>query len=235
MDPKLPIRATTQDQLPIEDINEDLVILKDGSCCLIMQVTALNFSLLSETEQEATIYSYAALLNSLTFPVQIVVRSKKKDISSYLKILLQAENEQKNPLLKNQINKYRHFVEEMIKKNNVLDKKFYLVIPFFSIELGVKQATSSFGFGPKKTVPNYSKSYLLEKAKTSLYPKKDHLIRQCARIGLYTWQLSTQELINLFHSVYNSGQSETQKIIPEAQYEAPLVKSIESISASDRQ
>jgi hypothetical protein len=231
MDPKLPIRATTQEQVPIEDINENLVILKNGSCCLILQVTALNFSLLSETEQEAIIYSYAALLNSLTFPIQILVKSTRKDISSYLKILLQAENDQKNPLLKNQVNKYRRFIEEMIKKNNVLDKKFYLVIPFFAIELGIKQTTSLNPFTSRKnTSLPFSKSYLIEKAKMSLYPKQEHLIRQFARIGLYAWQLSTEELITLFHEIYNSEQVESQKISPEAQYTSYTVQSIDKIA-----
>jgi len=233
MDPKLPIRATTQEQLPIEEIDENLVILKDSSCCLILQVTALNFSLLSEAEQEAIIYSYAALLNSLTFPVQIVIKSKRKDISSYLKILLQAENDQRNPLLKNQVNKYRRFIEEMIRKNNVLDKKFYLVIPFFSVELGFKQATTSFNlFSPKKgSSPSFSKSYLIEKAKMSLYPKRDHLIRQFARIGLFAWQLSTEELIALFHAIYNPEQTESQKISPQAQYTAFSVQSVNRITS----
>jgi hypothetical protein len=231
MDPKLPIRATTQEQIPIEDINENLVILKNGSCCLILQVTALNFSLLSETEQEAIIYSYAALLNSLTFPIQILVKSTRKDISSYLKILLQAENDQNNPLLKNQVNKYRRFIEEMIKKNNVLDKKFYLVIPFFAIELGIKQTTSLNPFTSRKnTSLPFSKSYLIEKAKMSLYPRREHLIRQFARIGLYAWQLSTEELIALFHEIYNSEQVESQKISPEAQYTSYTVQSIDKIA-----
>lgn len=231
MDSKLPIRATTQEQIPIEDINENLVILKDGSCCLILQVTALNFSLLSETEQEAIIYSYAALLNSLTFPVQIIIKSTRKDISSYLKILLQAENDQKNSLLKNQVNKYRRFIEEMIKKNNVLDKKFYLVIPFFAIELGIKQATSLNPFASRKSASlPFSKSYLIEKAKMSLYPKRDHLVRQFARIGLYAWQLLTEELTTLFHGIYNSEQVESQKISPEAQYTSYTVQSINKIA-----
>lgn len=233
MDPKIPIRATTQEQLPIEDIDESLVILKDGSCCLLLQVTALNFSLLSEAEQEAIIYSYAALLNSLTFPIQIVIKSKRKDISAYLKILLQAETDQRNPLLKNQINKYRRFIEEMIKKNNVLDKKFYLVIPFFSIELGIKQATSSFNFfsAKKNASLPFSKSYLIEKAKMNLLPKRDHLIRQLARIGLFAWQLSDEELIALFHGIYNSEQAEAQKVSPQAQYTSYTVQSINKIAS----
>lgn len=228
MDAKLPVRSTTQNQIPVEDIQEDLIILKDGSCCLVLQVAALNFSLLSEAEQESIIYSYAALLNSLTFPIQLLIRSEQKDISSYLKILLQAENDQKNQLLKNQINHYRKFVEEMVKKNNVLDKNFYVVIPFFAIELGLKSSASFNLFSKSQGLP-YSKNFLIERAKINLYPKKDHLVRQFARIGLSVVQLTTQELLSLFHSIYNASHIGEQRIIEGAQYESLLVQSVKKI------
>ena len=224
MDPKLPIRATTQQQLPLEDIQDDMFILKDGSCGIILSVTALNFSLLSEQEQEATIYAYSALLNSLTFPIQIVIRSKRKDISSYLALLLEEETKQKNPLLLNQIKKYRKFIEEMVKKNNVLDKEFYVVVPFSSLELGAPQAIAG-SLIPKKAGLPFPKSYILEKAKINLTPKKDHLCRQLARIGLLAKQLNTEELISLFYQIYNSEQVERQKISPTSQYNYPLVQS----------
>jgi len=224
MDPKLPIRATTQEQIPIEDFQDDLVILKNGACCLILAVTALNFSLLSEPEQEATIYSYAALLNSLNFTIQILVRSKQKDISSYLSILLEEETKQKNPLLLNQIKKYRKFIEETIKRNNVLDKEFFVIIPFSAVELGVSQAITG-SLLPKKTALPFPKNYILEKAKINLGPKRDHLIRQFARIGLSAKQLPTKELISLFYEIYNFEQVERQKIFPAAQYTSLLVQS----------
>lgn len=225
MDPKAPIRATTQQQIPLEDVQNDLFILKDGSCGIILTVNALNFSLLSETEQEATIYSYAALLNSLTFPIQILIRSKRKDISSYLNLLIEEEGKQKNPLLQNQIKKYRKFVEEMIRKNNVLDKQFYVVIPFTTAELGAPQAVAS-SLSPQKSSLPFPKNYILEKAKINLEPKRDHLVRQFARIGLIATKLTTEELSALFYEIYNSEQSDFQKIAPAAQYKYPLVQSI---------
>ena len=127
---KIPIRASTQEHLEIEDIRDDIVIMKDGSCCLVLLTTAINFGLLSEKEQDATIYAYAALLNSLTFPAQIVIRSQRKDVTAYLKLLDREMAKQTNKLLKEQIQKYRNFVEEIVKKNNVLDKEFYVIIPF---------------------------------------------------------------------------------------------------------
>lgn len=232
MDPKLPIRATTQEQIPIEDIQEDLVILKNAACCLIVSVTALNFSLLSETEQEAIIYSYAAFLNSLAFPIQILIRSKRKDISSYLRTLLETESKQTNQLLKDQIVKYRKFIGEMIKKNNVLDKDFFIVIPFNPAELGVAQAAGS-AFSRKKTSLPFSKEYLVEKAKISLTPKRDHVIRQLARAGLFAKQLTTEELVSLFYEIYNQDQGNIPKIPAEAQFTAISVQTDSKIKPEE--
>lgn len=200
---QIPIRASTQEHLPIEDIKDNLVILKDGSCAMILSVSSVNFDLLSEKEQDAIIYAYGALLNSLSFPIQILVRSQKKDISSYLEILQKEEmKKQQNPLLYNLISSYRKFVAEMVKKNNVLDKNFYVVIPFSSLELGVSSTLTSL-LKPRKSLP-LSKDYILQKAKISLTPKRDHLIKLFARIGLVARQLTNKELLKLFYEIYNN-------------------------------
>lgn len=204
MDPaQIPIRATTQEHLPIEDIKDNLVILKDGSCVLILSVSSVNFDLLSEKEQDAIIYAYGALLNSLTFPIQIMIRSQKKDISSYLNLLEKQEAKKaSSPLLSKQINSYRKFVAEMVKKNNVLDKKFYVVIPFSSLEMGVApNLTSLFR---KNTGLPFEIDYILPKAKDALLPKRDHLIKLFARIGLVAQQMENKDLIKLFYNIYNS-------------------------------
>lgn len=199
---QIPIKASTQEQLPIEDITENLVILKDGSTCMVLSVSAVNFDLLSEREQDAIIYAYGALLNSLNFSIQILIRSQKKDISSYISLLgIQEEKKKASPLLSNMIKNYKKFVAEMVKKNNVLDKKFYVVIPFSVLELGVKQTMTSL-IRKTKGLP-YDKNYILQKAKTSLVPKKEHLIRLFNRIGLVTKQLENKELIKLYYEIYN--------------------------------
>ncbi len=139
---KIPIRASTQEHLEIEDVQEDIVILKDGSCCLVLSTTAINFGLLSEKEQDATIYAYAGLLNALTFSIQIVIHSKRKNISAYLGLIDQEITKQTNPLLSEQMRQYRKFVEETVRKNNVLDKDFFIIIPFTAVELGARQAVA---------------------------------------------------------------------------------------------
>jgi len=213
MDPaQIPIRASTQDHLPIEDIKDDVVILKDGSCALILAVSSLNFDLLSEKEQDAIIYAYGALLNSLTFPIQILVKSQRKDISSYLNLLKEQENKKKDsPLISKIIASYEKFVSEMVKKNNVLDKKFYVIIPFSALELGVAPTLTSL-FRKSRGLP-FAISFILTKAKDSLYPKRDHLIKLFARVGLTARQLKNPELIKLFSNIYNT-ENEIQPYQP---------------------
>lgn len=225
--PAAPVRSSTQDALPIEDIRDDLVILKDGSAALILQVNAINFSLLSEREQDAIIYAYAGLLNSLNFSIQIMIRSQKKDITGYLSLLEKAKNNQDNPLLKDLINKYQAFIRETVTQAEILDKKFYLVIPFSALELGASQAASSVldQFLPKskKNQKSLNVDRVVEKAKTSLEPKRDHLIRLLSRIGLVAQQLGTNELIRLFFRIYNPDA----KIVDNAlskEYVSPIIK-----------
>lgn len=220
MDPtQIPIRATTQDHLDIEDIQDDLVLLKDGSVCLILQTSAVNFGLLSEQEQDATIFAYAGLLNSLTFPIQIVIKSQQKDVTSYLKLLKNEEDKQKNPILKERIQKYRIFIQNTVRENNVLDKKFYIVIPFSTLELGIQSARGLF----KKGLP-FPKNYIFERAKTALFPKRDHIVRQFNRLGLKTNQLNTKQLIELFFKAYNPESIGSQQLTSPEEYKEFIVQ-----------
>lgn len=213
--------ASTQQHLPIHTVQDDLVVLKDGSCVLVLNVSAVNFGLLSEAEQDATIYAYASLLNSLSFPIQILIRSQKKDVSSYLKLLLEAEKKQKNELLKDKIKAYRKFVEKIVRENDVLDKKFYIAIPFSNIQLGLSKSVA--GSIKKVQAPSYPIDYIVKKAKTALYPKRDHLLRQLQKLGLKADQLTSQQLIELFYNVYNPDTPDTQGFAQTEEYEATMV------------
>jgi hypothetical protein len=179
--------ASTQQHLPISDIKDDVVTLKDGSMAVILRVSTVNFGLLSENEQLAIIASFAGLLNSLSFMIQIIIRSKKLDISTYLSSLDVAQSQQKNPLLYSMIGRYKAFIKSTVAENEVLDKSFYIAIPVSGLELGpFKNAQNSF-----------------KKALTALYPRRDNIIRQLSRIGLKADQLDTQDLIKLFYDIYN--------------------------------
>ena len=216
-----PIKASTQDPLDIEDVKDNLAILKDGSSCIILQTTAVNFSLLSESEQDAIIYAYAGLLNSLTYPIQIVIKSQKKDISAYLALIDSQKAKMKNPLLKNQMEKYHQFIQKTVSENEVLDKKFYIVIPFSHLELGLSSAAKS----PfrKKSAPNLDKDMIIQKAQTALIPKRDHLISQFTRLGLKTRQLTTAEIIKLLFHQYNPDSGSID-LDPSSEPSASLVQ-----------
>ena len=199
--PDKPLIASTQDKVPVADIVDNLIIYKSGGAALVLESTSLNFGLLSTIEQEAVIAAYAALLNSFTFPVQITVRSQRKDISNYIKFLGEAENKIKNPKLAVIMRDYKSFIVDAIRKKNVLSKKFYIIIPFTPYELG---ATKSFIATAKRggSLP-FPKSYVVNKARITLYPKRDHLMRQAGRLSIILRQLKNEELIELLYHTYN--------------------------------
>lgn len=209
---QIPLRSTTQDHLDIEDIASDLVILKDGSACLVLNVSALNFGLLSEKEQEATIYAYGQLLNSLTFSIQIVMVSKQKDVSDYLKLLENQLSQTPSPKIQQQLLKYKDFVKAIVRQGNVLDKRFYITLPFSSLELGVASTMKSLS-KRQKGLPQ-SIETIIDRATTNLSPKRDHLIRQLARIGLRAHQLNTAELVQLFFDFNNRSHIGTKIKLP---------------------
>ncbi len=200
------INASTQKFTEIQDIREDIVLLSGGSACLIIEVEATNFALLSQEEQHAKIVSYASLLNSLSFPIQIVIRNKRVDISSYLKLLdremqklaslhtpvqevqFTSQNEKRITYIK----QYKSFVEQLIKVNTVLDKTFYIIVSFSFLEKGAR------GIGLKK-------EDFFAAAKASLHTKTESLAAQLGRLGLRNKILQTDALIKLFYDIYNQG------------------------------
>lgn len=224
---KIAIKGSTQDHLPIEDIIDGVVILKDGSCASVLQVSSVNFDLLSEPEQSALVAAYGGILNSLNFPIQIVIRSSVKDVSVYLKRLIEAEEKQNNSQLKERIKFYRKFVEDTVKRNDVLSKTFYVIVRFSTVELGIKSAMkvdykSMINPGKSKTGLPFPKEYILEKAKASLEPKIDHLIRLFSRLGLDIKPLDNTKLIELFYRIYNEEVEANQKL-DNFDYSTPIV------------
>ena len=214
--PAQKIKATTQRFTEIEDIVDNVVLLSYGNACLIIEVTATNFPLLSKEEGSAKIYAYAALLNSLSFPIQILIRSKKIDISSYLKLLDMKATKTQNQILANKIKLYRDFVESLIKMNSVLDKKFYIIIPYSYLEEGAIKANGSIRKGPAQKQTHF------ESAKAALRLKADSLHAQLTRLNLHAKTLNKEELIKLFYSIYNGNSTEISEQIENIR--APVIK-----------
>lgn len=208
------VKASTQKFIEIGDIDEDVVMLQNGNACLLIEVTASNFALLSSEEQQAKLYAYASLLNSLAFSIQIIIQNKRVDISSYLKLLDAEIKKTTNTLLAGQIELYRDFVSELVKVNTVLDKKFYLVIPYSYLEQGVAGASMAMKKG----------DFHHEAAKKILHTKAGTVLNQLARLGLPAKILGKEELIKLYFSIFNpmDGTIDGSQIVSNIQ--APLTK-----------
>ncbi len=195
--PISPIKSTTQNFVEIEEIKDDVIIMKDYSATIVIEVGAVNFWLLSEEEQSSMIYAYAGLLNSLSFPTQILIISKKMDISSYLDYLDSNINKQHNELIRTRLLSYREFIKNIVKKNTVLEKRFFFVVPFSPLELGIAGANAT----------SLQKEYIISRAKISLYPKRDNLLRLLSKIGLQGTVMQKQELTELFYNLYNPSST----------------------------
>lgn len=218
------ISSTTQEFLDVYDIVNDMVLLKDGTVSIILQVGTMNFSLLAEQEQDAIIFTYGSLLNSLNYPIQISIQSQTKDATKYLRLLdeqvQKASSDRKAALIK----QYRNFVAALIKERNVLEKHFYITVPAGPAEMGLITPSSVL---PGKTafdITAIEKSIILEKAINILEPRRDHLTAQFNRLGLYTRQLNTQEIIQNFYINYNPEAAEGQEISNNENYTTPLVR-----------
>lgn len=193
------ITASTQDHLEVKEILDDLVITKTGTISLVLQTTSVNFDLLSEYEQDNKIMAFAGLLNSLNFHIQVMIRTKRIDISTYVNHLKAQQQNAMTEGLRKQLTVYTQFIQNLIVQNDVLDKKFYIVIPY-NQNATLSSAGSVKG---QKTIDAINYDRVLEQGKIFLYPKRDHILKQLGRMGLVGHQLTTPELIEIFYDIYN--------------------------------
>lgn len=204
--PAQKLRSTTQRFTEIVDVTDNIAVFSFGNACLIIEVTATNFALLSKEEQDAKIFAYSSLLNSLSFPIQIFIRSKKIDISSYLKLLDQEARKTQNQALGNRIRQYKDFVQELVRVNTILDKKFYIVVSYSFLEAGGpgrNQAHINKDQGQRKTFAGLAKIALDLKAKS--------LSSQLQRLNLFAKTLEKEELTKVFYEIYNGDLVQTNQ------------------------
>ena len=159
----------TQGHLDIEEIRDDIVVLKNGAAAAVIQTTAVNFDLLSENEQDSMIFAFAALLNSLTFPLQILVRTQRVDVTNYLYRIAEAKRRANSQILISHIERYEKFIKDLVSKKQVLNKRFYVVVPYIGID--ISQVTAGVTNLFRKNPPNVSQWTTLEKSKVNLEPK----------------------------------------------------------------
>lgn len=204
-----PTTPSTQEHLEIEDIREDLVILKSGMVSLVLEVSSINFDLLSEREQEIKIMGFTGLLNSINFQVQIVIKTERSDITNYLDKLKVYRERQISNALKRQIDIYMRFITNLAVNKEVLAKKIYVIIPEV---VGEIQRTSLIKQALGKQVKITNGKKMVEGAKPRLYPKRDHMIKQLKRIGLTARQLTNDQLIRLYYSMYDPDKFGVSKL-----------------------
>ncbi len=198
-------QISTQQHLDIEDIRNDLVVLKNGRVSVVLETTSLNFDLLADREQDARIYTFAGLLNSLRFPIQIVIRTQQTDTSKYLGLLEDYKRKVAASPLQQQVEIYQSFIQNLTNNTQILNKRFYAIVPTVTSAPVVKSNPLKTLFGKDQKIVNIDE--LVEKAMVELQPKRDHLIKQFDNMGLLAKQLKNDELIKLYYSIYEPDKA----------------------------
>ncbi len=204
--------ASTQQYLDIAEIRDDVVIMKDSTLRAVLLVSSINFSLKSEDEQNATISSYVSFLNSVDFPIQIVIQSRKLNIDNYIDRLNESEKKQTNELLRAQISDYRQFIRELIELGQIMSKRFFVVVPFNPASNQAKSWWQRFQevLSPMKSVR--AKEAQFKERKRSLDLRTSLVSGGLGSMGLQVQQLDTQGLVELYYTVYNPDIFLTEKL-----------------------
>lgn len=204
--------ASTQQYLDIAEIKDDAVVLKDGTMRAVLLASSINFALKSEDEQNAIIQGYVSFLNSLDFPLQIVIQSRRLNIDAYLESLLVKQREQTNELLRTQIAEYREFIGQLITLGEIMGKRFYVVVPY-SPEGGGRAGFFSqltTVFSPAKVIRLSEATF--QKYHERLAARVEKITSNLSSLGLTAVQLNTQSLIELYYNCYNVDLAYNQKL-----------------------
>jgi type IV secretory pathway VirB4 component len=205
------IGKPTQDFVPIKEVREGVVILKDGGLRAVLLATSVNLSLKSADEQMAIIMQFQNFLNSLEFSTQIVVQSRRRDMRPYLATLEERMKQQIEPLLKIQTKEYIEFIREFTDQTNIMEKNFFVVVPYTPTTLGPNKKASSLlpSFGKKsKTTEAEDNTMKFEEERSQLEQRIAVISQGLSRIGVRTAQLGTEEVIELFYKIFNPGETE---------------------------
>ncbi len=202
----------TQRYLDIAEIRDDMVLMKDGTVRAVLLVSSINFSLKSSDEQQAIIQAYMTFLNGLDYPFQILIQSRRMNIDAYIASLVDQERKTENDLLRAQIADYRSFVNELVELGQIMQKRFYVVLPYDPITNKRK------GFFPRlqdalspSGAAKLSAKQLADRQE-QLSRRVDMVVSQLGSMGLQAVRLDTQGLIELYYTAYNPDLSETERL-----------------------
>lgn len=193
--------AATQDFLEFDQIRDGIIILKNKGLRAVLMVSSLNFVLKSNEEQNAILYQFQNFLNSLDFSCQILALSRQLNITGYLEKLEEIQKKEEIELIQVQISEYRNFVEKIMQGGSVMQKSFYVVVPF---SVGETQTVEQ-----KRQLPKFELTEdLFQRAKNQLLQRLEYVISGLKSCSLEAVPLSTLELSELFWSIYHPGEAE---------------------------
>ena len=196
---------STEQLVPIADIREDVVVLKNGSLRMVLDVSAINFELRSADDQIAILQGFQRFLNSTDFPLQIVVSSRELDIDAYLKTIDQIADSTENELMKIQASEYSQFIRELSSLSNIMLKKFYVIIPFYIYETpkitGLVQSLKGM-FKSKEVSKEFTEEQFVT-YKNQLLQRAELIYGGLVGLGLKIRTLENEELKKLYYELYN--------------------------------
>jgi hypothetical protein len=205
----------SQDLIPIEEIRDGVVILKDGGLRAILMASSLNFALKSPDEQDGIILQYQNFLNSLDFSIQFFIESRRLNVEPYLATLRERKKAETNELLRIQITEYITFVKDFVESGNIVSKSFYIVIPFSPVSLlKAKGALANmFGslMGKKKSDGPLIDEEKFAEYRTQLWQRVETVSGGLVRTGVRAVPLDTEELIELYYGLYRPEESDKGK------------------------
>lgn len=199
---------STQKYINVAEIKEDTLVLKDGSLRAVIAVSSTNFALKSEDEQNALVAAYQGMLNSLDFPLQILIHSRILDIEGYLAKLKGLAAGQTNELLRIQMNEYIEYVARLVEFANIMSKNFYVIVPYSSQP--VKQTWGSkirTMLNPLGRIATSQTDF--HRAKTKLDERVGHVMSELGGVGLRSLVLTTEELVEILYQAYNPDSAST--------------------------
>jgi len=208
---------STQNTLQLSEVRDNMVIMIDGSFRAVIACKSINFDLMSDREREGVEYSYQSFLNSLNFPVQILVRSQRVDIGPYIERLVETRRTQDNMLLGVLMDDYIGFIDALSQDANIMEKSFYIVVPFFpkgDMTNFVEQGKGFFGklfAKPKNTITKINTADY-QKASSEIKNRVDAVIAGMFQIGVQSVQLDTKSLGELYYNFYNPDTAVRQPL-----------------------
>lgn len=199
----------TQDFVPIKEVRDGIVVLKNNSMRAIIMASSINFALKSEDERNSIIYQFQNFLNSLDFPVQIFIQSRNLDIRPYIALLEERYKDQLNDLMKIQIREYIAFIKNFTENSNIMTKSFFVVIPYDPPIVGAKaQIVTSLIGGKKESSSVKDKNSNFEENRMQLEQRVSVVEQGLVRTGIRTIGLGTEEVVELFYKIFNPGDTE---------------------------